>query len=217
MGTGYILLGSPGSGKGTLGHVMQTKGLKHIASGDILRRHVRKQTELGIAVSALVQEGKQVPDGIITEMILKKLEKCIENHQNFVLDGFPQTEPQFESLRHFLAAHPDCNVRVLCMEIEPETALKRMTGRITCVQCETIYHDSFRPPIAEETCDTCHIPLERRSGDSLEKAQARLVQFDLTTKKVMQIAPNYLTTYSIDANGSFETVQQNLISILSDE
>ncbi len=211
--SGYILLGSPGSGKGTLGQFMKSFGVEHIASGDILRREVRKGTLIGRQTQQLIQEGLQVPDQLISEIVLKKLEECIEKRSQFVLDGFPQTVAQFESLYTFLTRHPDYPVTTICVDIKPETALKRMSGRISCPECESIYHQEMHPPVKEGQCDRCDSLLVQRESDIPEQAVKRLEQFELTTKKVMECALQRLGVFSIDGNGSMESSRAQLIDL----
>ncbi len=212
--SGFILLGSPGSGKGTLAQYMKSLDIEPIGSGDILRREVREETEIGKQVKHLVREGRQVSDQLISEIVLKKLDECMRLRQSFVLDGFPQTLPQWEILQDFLAKHPDHPVSTICMEVEPETALKRMTGRLNCFQCESIYHQEMSPPAQEGTCDHCQIPLIKREGDAPEYASQRLEQFERTTKKVMEYVSGFPHVFSIDGNLPLQSVQSSFNHIL---
>ena len=214
---GYILLGSPGAGKGTLGHFMKSCDIKHIASGDVLRREVYKGTSIGRQTERLIQEGKQVPDALITEIVLRKLERCIEQQKEFALDGFPQTLPQLESLYAFLAQHPECSVTPICIEVEPETAFQRLVGRISCPKCDVTYHNGMFSPTAERECDTCKIPLIKRGGDNPKQAIRRLKRFHDTTEKVMDCVRNDFHVFSIDGNYSMDFVRAQLADILEHE
>ncbi len=212
---GYILLGSPGSGKGTIGQFMKPYATQHIASGDILRKEVKENTPIGKQTQALIQEGKQVPDALITEIVLKRLEECIKKKFPFVLDGFPQTLSQLESLHGFLQKHPEYQVKTLCVEVEPKTALQRMTERISCPQCERIYNKATTPPLNPDTCDACAIPLTSRESDKEEAAKARLWQFERTTKKVMDFVRSQPNVFCINGNSPIYKVQEQLIPILN--
>lgn len=211
---GYLLLGSPGAGKGTLGQFIKSCGIKHIASGDILRREVQKGTFVGKQTEELIQRGRQVPDALITEIVLKKLERCIERRKAFALDGFPQTLPQLESLYAFLAQHPECPVTTICVEVNPETAFERLVGRISCPNCEVTYHEAMFPPINEGECNACKTPLVKRGGDDRKEALRRLFRFHQTTEKVMDYVRENSDVCCVDGNQSIDSVREQLANIL---
>lgn len=215
--SGYILLGSPGSGKGTLAQHMKALEMEHIGSGDMLRHEVRQATAIGKQIQHLVQEGSQVPDELISQIILRKLEECMGLRKQFVLEGFPQTLSQLESLQAFLSKHPEYPVTMICVEIKPEIALKRMVGRMSCFQCESIFHEEMRPPLKQEECDYCQIPLIKRESDRLDHATQRIEQFERTTKKVMQCVRQYPHVFSVDGNASLQSVRSAFMDILAQE
>jgi adenylate kinase len=210
--SGYILLGSPGAGKGTIGHsIGRTWGMEHVCSGDLLRQEVKDNTETGKKIFTILQEGGQVPDPLITQLVLNRLNPLIESKTEFVLDGFPQTIGQWESLKETLDAHPEFPVTTICVEVLPETALQRMTGRLTCETCNEIYHKETTPSLQ---CTICGNNLVVRKSDVPELAATRLETFESTTKKVMEHIRGQPKTFFVDGNSSKDQVLSQITHLI---
>lgn len=164
-----VLLGAPGAGKGTQAvRITEEFGIPAISTGDMLREHLRENTELGRKAKAFMDEGNLVPDDIILEMVGERLKQpdCVNG---FLFDGFPRTIPQAEALEKVAAL--DC---ALLIDTPDEFIEERMTGRRVCPKCGRSYHVTNIPPKVAGICDGCGAELVQRDDDSPETVRARL-------------------------------------------
>ncbi len=161
-----VLLGAPGSGKGTLAQrICEDRGIPQISTGDILREAVREGTELGRKAKSYMDEGKLVPDDLILGMIGDRLgrEDCASG---YVLDGFPRTIEQAQGLDE-IATRVGNEVEVAAyIDVPEEEVVIRITNRRTCPKCKAIYNLVTKPPKNDEVCDLDGEPLEQRSDDT---------------------------------------------------
>lgn len=201
---GIILMGMPGAGKGTIGqYICSMYGYHHVSSGDLLRDEIREKTAIGHQIESTITEGKQVADSLITTMVLEKLGQFIKNNQSFVLDGFPQTSQQLSDLKQFDIKQTDLSLRYISILLDKNTALERMSNRLSCPVCHKIYSKTFFTNNQEKTC--CNKPLEFRPSDQVERAKKRIETFSLTTEKLIQ---NELKeAYVIDGSLSIDTIK----------
>ncbi len=163
-----VLLGAPGSGKGTQAAMLGGKlGIPVISTGDILRAAIREQTEIGLKAKEFVDAGKLVPDEIVAETLRERLCDC---QNGCILDGFPRTVPQAEMLEE-LGIKPDI---ALSIEVPDSDIERRMAGRRVCQSCNAVFHISSNPPASEGVCDTCGGTLTRRADDEPETVLERL-------------------------------------------
>lgn len=167
-----ILLGPPGSGKGTQA-VRLTKelGIPHISTGDLFRENISKDTELGKRAKTFMNAGKLVPDEVVLDMLFDRVSRP-DCAKGYLLDGFPRTLPQAEALDKHLAANTD--LIVLDLEVPDEMIVKRAEGRLTCKSCGSVYNKYFSPPAKEGVCDKCGGELVQRPDDKAEVVQERL-------------------------------------------
>lgn len=167
-----ILLGPPGSGKGTQA-VRLTKELKipHISTGDLFRENISKDTELGKRAKSYMNAGKLVPDEVVLDMLFDRVSKP-DAENGYLLDGFPRTVPQAEALEKHLAGNTD--LIVLDLEVPDEIIFKRAEGRLTCKSCGNIHNRYFSPPAKESVCDKCEGELFQRPDDKAEVVEERL-------------------------------------------
>jgi adenylate kinase len=172
-----VMLGSPGSGKGTQAKKIAARlGVPHISSGDIFREIVKSGTPLGAKVKALIDAGNFVPDDVTIEIIGDRLNRadCLESG-GFILDGFPRTVPQAEALDGRLKTAGTPLDRVIELDVDPAILVERLGGRRHCAPCGRDYNVVFAPPKDAERCDACGGELSRRADDQPEAIQRRLV------------------------------------------
>jgi adenylate kinase len=169
-----ILLGAPGSGKGTIaGELARIYGIPHISSGDIFRHNMRERTALGIEAERYILSGDLVPDGVTINMIDARMSE-VDCRDGFLLDGFPRTVFQAESLDKRLALtgrHCDAVLNIL---LSDQTILERVAGRRVCASCGESYNADFHPSKVEGICDACGGQVVMRPDDSLKTVAKRL-------------------------------------------
>jgi adenylate kinase len=175
-----ILLGSPGSGKGTQGERLQEDfDLPYYATGDILRGAVRDGTEIGRQAKEYMDRGDFVPDDVIVGVIAERIEKK-EAEDGFILDGFPRTQVQAEALATKLEELGRLVSVAILIDVDDEEVVRRLGGRRTCPNGH-IFHIEFDPPEKEGVCDVCGEPLEVRDDDKPEVIRHRLDTYQLKT------------------------------------
>ena len=183
MGRGIrvILLGPPGAGKGTQAKLLQEEfGICQISTGDILRKAVSEQTQLGKQASAYLTRGALVPDTVILDLVAERLkEKDCE--KGFILDGFPRTIPQAKGLETILKTRGLVLDRVLSVRVPHKVIVERLAGRRTCKDCAALCHIVFDPPKKAGICDRCGGALYQREDDREETIAARLNVYDTQT------------------------------------
>ena len=177
-----ILLGAPGAGKGTQAErLVERCGLVHVASGDLFRQNIAQGTPLGQQAKTYVEQGLLVPDDLTVAMVMERLARP-DCQAAVLLDGFPRTVAQAEALQAALARQNQRLDAVLYIKVPTEALLNRLSGRLLCRQCQTVYHTLFNPPKVPGVCDACGGELYQRVDDSRETAQRRLdVYFTQTT------------------------------------
>ena len=183
-----ILMGPPGSGKGSFaGHLRRKKGYQHVCSGDLLRDQVESSTPIGKKIEEMMREGGRVPDEVITTMVIDKITEMQNARIPFVLDGFPQTAAQKAALDRFRSDHKESQFTFISIHVDPKTALERMTKRISCLNCHEIFNLATKQPVMDGLCDLCGTSLRQRESDCEEKARKRLELFERTTKTVVDL------------------------------
>ncbi len=182
-----LLLGAPGVGKGTQAkELVKLWGIPQISTGDLLRSHRDRGTDLGRIASELMQQGKLVPDALVNEMVAVRLAEP-DTARGFILDGFPRTLPQAEWLDEKLAglpgSHPVVAIRI---QVDYTRLVRRITGRRNCPVCQTIYNIYLQPPKVEGRCDVEGATLVQRNDDTEECFAGRMQSFDSLTAPVIE-------------------------------
>lgn len=176
-----VLLGAPGSGKGTQAKLLVEKyKISHIATGDLLRAAVAAGTELGRRAKAAMDAGQLVPDDVMLGVIQERLARS-DTKGGFVLDGFPRNIPQAQALDALLARLGQPLQLALLIDVEMEILIKRLTGRRTCASCGQIYNIYFSPSKAAGKCDKCGGVLQHRSDDNEATIRNRLQIYEAQT------------------------------------
>jgi adenylate kinase len=172
--TRVVLLGPPGSGKGTQASALQEKwGLAHISSGDLLRAHVREGSELGRRAKPFMDRGDLVPDELILDMMAERMAQP-DAAAGFALDGFPRTVAQAEALDRRLADLGQSLEAVVYLSVPEAELLRRLSGRRVCPECNAIYHVDTMAPKEEGVCDRCGMALIQREDEREEVVRNRL-------------------------------------------
>ncbi|MFO7850783.1 MAG: adenylate kinase [Spirochaetia bacterium] len=205
-----IFLGPPGAGKGTLAvMVHDAYGIPHISTGDLFRTAINNQTDLGKKVKAILDSGDLVPDEITIEMVRRRLKE--EDAQNgFILDGFPRTIPQAESLESF--ADIDS---VINLVVDKETVIKRLSGRRIAKKSGRVYHLEYNPPKIEGRCDESGEELIQRPDDQPEAIENRLEVYHSQTAPLIEYYRDRGLLQDVDASPSPEEVFNSLTALLS--
>jgi len=210
MSMRLILIGPPGVGKGTQSALLSSRlGLKSLSSGDIFRKEIEAETDLGRMALRYIQHGELVPNGVTIEMMAKRLRDEDTRQKGFVLDGFPRTVRQAESLDEILF-EMNCGLdKVVSIEVPEETILHRLAGRMGCTKCGEIYHSRNKIPMREGLCDKCNGPLFVRTDDQPQTILERLRVFKETTQPVIEYYEKTGTLLRVDGRtGPEETYQQ---------
>ena len=184
-----ILLGPPGSGKGTQAkRIEQTHGIIQLSTGDMLRATTNSDTELGRRVKAIMDSGQLVPDDTIVEMIDRRIVQP-DSSAGFTLDGFPRNVPQAKALDAMLAEHNLKLDHVILLDVDEAALVDRLSGRFTCTQCGASFHDRYNRPSREGVCEVCGgTEFVRRADDRPEAVKAR---FEVYRSQTAPILPYY--------------------------
>jgi len=181
-----VLLGPPGSGKGTQGERLQGDfRLPYYATGDILREAVRDETDVGKEAKEYMDRGDLVPDEVIIGVISERI-NSEEAQDGFILDGFPRTEPQAEALDDAMDdLGRELSVAVL-IDVPDEEVIRRLSGRRVCAKAGHVFHVDFDPPKNEDVCDVCGARLLIRDDDKPEVVKHRLDTYHEKTEPLVE-------------------------------
>lgn len=181
-----VLMGPPGAGKGTqAGTVADLVGVTHVASGDLFREAVKRETAEGRQFKAYMDRGELVPDELTVTMVMARLDEP-DGLDGFILDGFPRSLGQARALDEMLEREGRRIDRVININVSEEALLARLSGRWLCRSCHASFHDLYSPPIVAGICDRCGGELYQRVDDRLETARHRLEVYFVETVPVLE-------------------------------
>lgn len=230
-----ILLGPPGAGKGTQAkQIVDRYGVPQISTGDLLRDHVRRGTELGLEAKAIMARGELVPDELMYGMVAARLREA-DCQRGFVLDGFPRTAAQAGWLDAFLEEEvfekssekspeksseksPDkselCRPVVIQLLVDYTQLLLRLTGRRSCPTCGRLYNIHFQPPLVDELCDVDGSKLVIRNDDREEVISGRLAAYESLTKPVADYYRVQRRLVGVNADRPREAVMAQIFGVI---
>jgi len=208
-----IMLGAPGAGKGTQSEVLQERlGMIHVSSGELLRDHRKRGTDLGKTAQEFMSKGELVTDDLIIDMIVDRL-AAPDAEKGVLFDGFPRTTAQAAALDEALEARGKRVNAALYIKVSREVLLDRLSGRLTCRNCGSTFHEKFAPPRVEGVCDVCGGELYQREDDSRETALKRLSVFE-QTKPVIEYYREHGLLQEINGEQPVEEVTRSLLACL---
>ena len=177
----YIFIGPPGSGKGSLSKLCTEQfGWTQLSTGNLCRKHIMEETEIGKQIDFTIKSGKLIPDDLITELVDEWLGQMVQEDKTVILDGFPRNASQVENLFRILREkYASLKIKVVRFLISDETAARRICSRYVCVnkQCQAVYSGNAQSGLTSKEdmkCDACGAALGRRDDDSVETVMNRL-------------------------------------------
>jgi adenylate kinase len=209
-----ILLGAPGSGKGTQARFLTEKyGIPKISTGDLLRAAVAAQTPLGRQAKAVMDAGQLVPNDIVMGMMRERIMRP-DSENGFILDGFPRNLDQAEALDGLLAKLGKPIDAVLKLEVDFDLLMQRLVGRLTCIVCGELFNSFTNPPSIDGQCDECGGALHHRSDDNEDTIDRRLRVYETLTQPLTSRYREKGILHSIDGLGEIDEIRKRIKSAL---
>jgi len=207
-----ILMGPPGSGKGTQAKLLSQRfGVPHVSSGDLLRSAVRRKSPMGVQAKKYMDRGELVPDDIILGAVEERLRES-DCARGFILDGYPRTLAQDGALSATLARMQTRIDSVVSLSVSREEVVKRLSGRRTCRECGASYHIIFDPPRNPGICNQCNGELFQRDDDQEDTVMARLEVYERNTAPLVAAYRQSGLLCEVDGVGGQEQVLERILS-----
>jgi adenylate kinase len=210
-----ILLGPPGAGKGTqASRLVEERDMVQLSTGDMLRAAVAAGTEVGRKAQAVMAAGELVSDEIVDKILSDRLDQP-DIAKGFILDGYPRTAVQADSLDRLLAAKGLHLDHVVELDVDEDALVERIAGRFSCARCNTPYHDSFKQPVVAGTCDVCGSHEFKRRADDNEKAvRTRMAEYRAKTAPILPHYEAQNVVRRVDGMAAIEKVSKAIDAIL---
>lgn len=211
-----IMLGAPGAGKGTQAkQIADRYHIPHVSTGDIFRSNIKGGTELGMKAKAFMDQGQLVPDELTIGMLMDRIQEA-DCESGYVLDGFPRTIPQAQSLTEALAKLGESIDYAINVDVPDERIISRMAGRRACLTCGSTYHIVYHPSKTEGVCDSCGDKLVLRDDDKEETVKKRLSVYHEQTKPLIDYYDKAGVLVNVDGTKNMDQVFLDITSILGD-
>jgi adenylate kinase len=212
-----VILGAPGSGKGTqAARIAERARIRHISTGDLLRDAVAGGTDLGKRVAGIMAEGRLVPDDVVLELLRDKLMNAGERarFRGWILDGFPRTLAQAQALEGVLDRAGEKIDGVVCIEIDPEAVVKRLSNRRTCSSCKAVYHLVSNAPKVEGACDACGGKLVLRDDDKPDTIRKRLEVYKKETLPILALYEKKYRVHRVNGSKPIDSVTSEISGLI---
>lgn len=203
-------MGPPGAGKGTHAKIISEKyKIAHLATGDILRLHIKQKTDLGLKAQSVIERGELVSDDLVNAMMFHEIQKLNPN-EGFVLDGYPRTIGQAKALDGFVEEHHMPLDGVLNFNTSEKVVIDRLSGRRVCPKCGYNYHIRNIPPKKEGICDHCGEALTQRKDDKPETVKHRLEMYQKETQPLINYYKKESLLYDVPGDYDVKELQVEL-------
>jgi adenylate kinase len=207
-----VLLGGPGSGKGTHGQTLaRALGFQHLSSGEHFRDHIRRATPLGLRAQDRIEAGQLVPDEMAVELVREMIGSSPEA-RGFVLDGYPRSLAQAEALQVLAPELGIVIAKTVFLQVSDDEIVRRLSGRLTCRVCGATCHETFKPPALPGVCDACGGALFRRTDDEPTTIRNRIAQFHEMTAPVVDYYHSTGILTEVAAEGSADEVGTRVVT-----
>ncbi|WP_375288011.1 adenylate kinase [Sphingomonas sp.] len=209
-----ILLGPPGAGKGTQASRLEAdRGMVQLSTGDMLRAAVKAGSPVGLQAKAVMEAGELVSDAIVSALIGERLDAGAGS--GAIFDGYPRTAAQAEALDLLLAERGQTLDHVIELEVDEDALVERIVGRFTCANCGEGYHDRFKRPAVEGTCDVCgHHEFKRRPDDNEATVRTRMTEYRAKTAPIIPIYEGRGLLRRVDGMADIRHVTESIEAIL---
>lgn len=207
----WLLFGAPGSGKGTQSKLITSSfGFNHLSTGDMFRKHLKEETELGKKAKSYMDKGSLVPDDLVIEMVNSEL----KTGETVILDGFPRTLEQGKALTALVEKKGIKTGGVIYLDVPEADLTSRLSGRRVCKSCGAVSHVEFSPTKAEGVCDVCGSEVEQRKDDQLDVIKHRLSVYNDQTKPLMSYYEEKGLLKRVEGTGDSKKVFDKVKEIL---
>lgn len=211
-----LLMGPPGSGKGTQAKLLgEALRMPHLVMGDLLRREVSEETDLGKEARTYMQAGDLVPDELIARLVKRWMQRH-EGADGFILDGFPRNRSQAETLDGILQVFGIGVDKVVHLTVSEEEIIRRLSERRVCTRCDASYHLLYDPPQTEGLCDRCGGTLQQREDDKEEVIQRRLSVYRKETEPLLRFYTDGRLS-SLNGEGSIQAIFERIYALMKND
>lgn len=208
-----ILLGSPGSGKGTVAQwLSRILGVPHVSTGAMFRKAAHESGPHAESIRRFIDKGQLVPDDIVVEAVRRWLDEQ-DSSRGFIFDGFPRTLPQAKAIDRLLAERQTPITMAILLEVSEAETIERILGRLSCEKCGALYHVTRVPPKRKAVCDVCNAPLVRREDDVEQTVRDRMRVYERQTKDVVKHYESTGWLRRVDGSGMKETAFASVLPL----